>query len=482
MVNPQPTIICDGAFLSCAPVQTVNGRKVFALDRPTLVDDMAIVWGREDQWKQPDPSVLTFKLWEPWPGQWLTKIVQGKAMRRGINVVYNEPASAGGNYPGDKSIFQGFTTNVDVYWSVQPTSAGQTAGWMVEIQASDRSASLGQINWAAGVTLPEEKMTARAVKIKNQGAPSGIREMYFEFRFGASSVKAIDPKDKSVLDMTNEMYKSFADQWCYNPARNTINRIPTGSTWGNYDLKFGKNSTSNAVRIYPPAWQDTTGTQAEIDKRTYPTGYIGACDVSGDIRLSASTIQDITEITCNWFDKGTAPGHDWKSTVVVKSGDGPPTRLEFDSWFINGVAVDPVMQDVKTMVQGDGARPMHPQIVWDTRRAGDVPDWTTFEHLTIPAQTIRMLALAGSPFGAATGAPPVWHLCGGVIRYQAGKWHFTMNLAPTSMPLDPNRGQVTPNNVNTTLTLSDPNSPHLDKSITPYDLYYVSDPNIYPAA
>ena len=39
MPNPQPRIILDGAFLSCAPaVVNATGEKVFALDRPTLVD------------------------------------------------------------------------------------------------------------------------------------------------------------------------------------------------------------------------------------------------------------------------------------------------------------------------------------------------------------------------------------------------------------------------------------------------------------
>ena len=479
-VNPQPRIILDGTFLSCAPAVTNDGgQKVFALDRPTLVDDLAISWGRDDQWTQPDPAVVTFKLWEPYPGTWLTKIVNDTAMRRGVNIVYTEPASAGGPYPGDKSIFQGFTTNVDVVWSVQRTAAGKTAGWMVTIQAADRSATLGQLNWAAGNVLPEETMQNRAVKIRNQGAPAGIREMYFESRFAPANCKAVPTQDKSVLDMVNAMYTSFADQWCYNPGRNTINRIPTGSVWGNYDLKIAKPSSSNVLHLYPPAWQDTTGAQADIDKQQYPPGSIGACNVTGDIRLAANTVQSITDLSCSWFDKPN--NKDWKTNLTVKSDGGPPARLAWESWMNNGTAINPMMQDVKNMVLGDGRRPMHPQIVWDTRKTGLVDDWYTFERLTLPAQTIGMIALTGSPFSAATGQPPVWHICGGVIRYVAGYWHFTINLAPTSMPLDPNRTPLTPNTVNQAITLDDPNTQHFDHSITPFDLYYVSDPNIYPA-
>lgn len=477
--NPQPRIIIDGAFLSCAPaVVDGTGEKVFALDRPTLVDDIAISWGRDDQWTQPDPAVVTFRLWEPYPGTWLTKIVNDTAMRRGVNIVYTEPASAGGQYPGDKSMFQGFTTNVDVVWSEQRTVAGRTAGWMVTIQAADRSATLGQATFAAGYVLPEETMQNRAVKIRNQGAPAGIREMYFESRYAGANCKAVATEDKSVLDMVNGMYTSFADQWCYNPGRNTINRIPTGSTWGNYDLKIGKAADSDTLRLYPPPWQDTTGAQSEIDTRQYPPGNLGACKVTGDIALAANTVQSITELTCSWFDKPN--NHDWKTTVVAKNDGGPPARLQWESWFNNGTAIDPMMTDVKTMVLGDGRKPMHPQIVWDTRKTGLVPDWSTFERLTTPAQTIGMVTLTGSPFSAATGNPPVWHICGGVIAYRAGYWHFTVNLAPTSMPLDPNRTPITPNTVNQTITLDDPAGRRFEHSVTPYDLYYVSDPNIYP--
>lgn len=475
MVNPIPTIICDGAFLSCAASPTgPDGKLVLALDRPTLIGEMAIEWGRDDQWTQPDPSVLTFQLWEPWPGQWLTKIVERKAMRRGVNVVYNHK----GDKPGDRSIFQGFTTDVDVKMSIQRTAAGKTMGWLVTIQAADRSGFLGNINWAAGVTLPEESMQNRAVKIRNQAAPLGIREFYFESRFANGTVKLVDPKDKTARDMTDEMYKSFADQWCYNPSRNTINRIPTGSTWGNYDLTMGKTDTDGTIRLYPPPWTDTTGTQADIDKQPYPTAYLGACHVTGEIALSANTVQDITHITCKWFDKPN--NKDWKTTVVAKTDTGPPARLEFESWYNNGIYVDPIIEDVRKMVNGDGSRPMHPQIQWDTDKTGDVPDWSTFESMTMPAQTIRMVTLAGSPFSAATGYAPVWHPCGGRIAYRGGKWVFSVNLAPTSMPLDPNRVPITPATIDQRITLDDPNGWRFDHSITPFDLYYVSNKNVYP--
>lgn len=475
MVNPAPWVLVDGAFLSTATEVDAQGRTVFAADRPTLIDELSIVWGRDDQWTQPDPSVLTFTLWEPAPGAWLAKVVNSSAIRRGCIVGYDRA----GNDAGTRYIFQGFTTNVDVVAAARRTAAGITDGWLVQIQAGDRSAFLGQVNWYAG-QLPAESMQNRAVRLRNQGAPVGIRQYYFEDQYKDGPAKAVDVKDKSVLDTVNELYKSFADQWTYNPQRNTINRIPTGSTWGAYYLTFGVSSGSNAVRIYPPAWSDPTGKEDAIDTKAYPGGYVGAGSVSGQIALSANMIQDITDIACTWYNAPGNPPGDFTTNLNVKNSV-PPARLVFDSWFTDGYWVDPVLADIKKMVTGDGARPTHPEIRWDTNKTGDIPDWDTFESLTLPAQTIRMLTLAGSPFSAATNYAPVWHPCGGVVRYVAGKWDITMNLAPTSMPLPNNHQPVTSATVDKNITLGNPNAWYIDPSITPFDLYYVGAGTVYAA-
>lgn len=471
MVNPTPTIVLDGEYLSCLTEFDDDGRPVLAADRPTLIGDFTIEWGRSDQWTQPEPSVLTFTMWEPQPGTWLTRVVDQRAMRLPTAIIYTR----GGSDSGERYVFQGFTTNVDVTASTQKTAAGPTAGWWVQVQASDRTGFLGQVNWYSG-ELPEERMDQRAVRIRNQAGPVGIRQMYFEERYRAGKVKPVDVTDKTTLDTLNDMYKSFADQYYYEPHRNVVNRIPTGSTWAPYALRFGRSATDNAVRLYPPTWADPTGEEAEIDKKPYPAAFIGACTVSGQIALSANMIQDITVITCKWFNK---PGGADHTTDVNVKESRPPTRLEFESWYNDGVYVDSVIESVRTMVTGDGARPTHPQIDWDTKRTGDIPDWSTFESLTLPAQTIRMVVLAGSPFSAATGYAPVWHPSGGVVRYGLGKWHLTLNLAPTSMPLPAGFKPVTSANVDKSITLGpdDGIARHLDQSITPFDLYYVNDSN-----
>lgn len=463
MVNPTPAIWLDGALLKCAAAtDPVTGAPVFDADDATLIDTLAIRWGRADVWTQPEPAVVTFALWEA-QSTWLGKIIAQTALRRAVLVSFARGAG------GDRTIFQGFTTNVDVVAESRRTPRGMTPGWRVQIQASDRAGFIGQESWGPQ-TLPEESMQSRAVRIRNQAASTGIRQFYFEDRFRAGIVQPRDVTDETVLDTMAGMYQSFADQWCYNPARNTINRIPGGSNWAPYYLRLGVSDTDTAVRLYPPVWGDPTGKEDPIDEAGYPTAYIGACDVAGPIALSASMIQDITHITCHWFDKPN--GKDWSTTLVVRD-QTPRARLEFDSWYNDGVYVDPILADVMNTVTKDGARPTHPEIVWDCARAGDVPDWLTFESLSLPCQTVRMVTLAGSPFTAGLGLPPVWHPCGGEVAYVRGRWRFTLNLAPTTMPLPADFAPVTFANLPASIALSDESVWHLDRSVTSYDLGFV---------
>ena len=295
---------------------------------------MTIVWGRDNVWDQPDPSVLTLTMWEPQPGEWLRKVVEKKAIRRGVLVSFRRQDGA---VDKDVIIFQGFTTNVDVQASQQLTDSGMTDGWMVQIQATDRSGFLGQENWGAQV-LPEQSMQERAVRIRNQAAPTGIRQFYFEDHFKSGIVGAMDVTDKTVLDMVTGMYTSFADQWTYIPARNVVNRIPGGSNFQPYTLLLGVTYLAgSSVKLYPPTWGDPTGKEDPIDTAAYPTAYIGACDVTGGIALSSNMIQDITHISCKWYNK---PGGAWHVTTLTVKDETPRSRLEFESvvqrWNIRG--------------------------------------------------------------------------------------------------------------------------------------------------
>lgn len=473
MVNPIPGILLDGAWINCVVGGiTADGKGVFASDKPTLVGAMTIDWGRQDIWTQPDPSVLSFTFWEPQglDSPWVRKVLNRNAIRKGVRVVY---ARGGTFYPGDKIMFDGFTTNVDVTPATRPILGNPAApGWLVTVQACDRSGVIGQENWGSGI-LPEQNAQSRAVEIRNRASPAGVRQVYFEARFVSGLVRAIDVTDTSVLDTLNQFYRCFGDQWTYNPQRNVIIRIPGGSNFSAYSLDWGISPNDRRVRIYPPQWVDPTGTEDAIDTRPYPAGYIGAHQVTADMQWSAEMGNDITHIQVKWWRKSDDTT---QVTERVVRNQVPRSRLTIESWFVETSWITGILDDLQGTVDKDGRIPMHPRIVWDTKRHGDIPDWQTFESLTLPAQTVRMVTLAGSPYSAESSGPPVWHPAGGIIRYEAGRWNIAVDLAPTTMPLPGGFVPVTFNGLPTNMYIgpNGHNGYYIDDSITSYDLQFVS--------
>ena len=161
MVNPLPVIQIDGTTLTVVTTTAANGTPVLYDDRPTVIGRMTVDWGRTDQWTQPPPAVLTLTLWEPatLATTWLSKIMAGTALRRTCKLKWNKPS---GTNPGDKIIFDGFTTNVDVEARRERTTRGMVDGWLVRIQATDRSGFIANQVWGPGV-LPSESMLATSV-------------------------------------------------------------------------------------------------------------------------------------------------------------------------------------------------------------------------------------------------------------------------------------------------------------------------------
>lgn len=474
MVNPTPTIAIGGQFMSCATATDEDGRKVFPLNGSTLVGDMTIEWGRSDMWTQPQPSVLTFTIWEAEPN-WLRRIAAQTQMRLATAVLYTRE---GNTNPGDRYIFQGFTTNVDVKASRQRTPVGMVDGWMVRIQAADRTAFLGNVPWNP-MELPEEQMIQRAVRIRNQAAGVGIRQFYFEDHFKTGQVKPLDVKGKTVLDTVNGMYSSFADQYYYEPNRNVVNRIPTGGAYAYVYMMMGVSTDKSVVRLYPFDFPETSGKEDPIDQIPYKGATMGACDLTAELALSSSMIQSITTISCKWYDKPNGY-REWTTNVKVKDVV-PEALLQFESWYNDGTIIDPIIEDVKRLVTGDAAQPMHPRVRWDTSKTGDIIGWRTFESLTLPAQTLRFITLTGDPFAVALNMMPTWQPSGGTITYGRGKWDITVDLAPSGLKVAPDHSPVTADTIDRTITLGGDNPRHLDPSISSYDMYFVSTryPNLY---
>lgn len=354
------------------------------------------------------------------------------------------------------------------------TSIGLAPGWLFRIQASDRAGGLAQADKQGFVKLDAGRTMKANADFLNVfvGNATGTRETYFEAAYQNGKCREVNIGDKSLYDVLVEMYGSFSHQFCYQPRRNVLIRIPSAYNHGGYSLGLGRTAVGSTVRLYAPRWVDNTGRQDPQDSLPYASGFISGTNVSGDVRISSDMGQSISNLECKWFDGAS------NKDIITRVKVSPQNLglLKFDSWFSDGLQVDPILQDVKRKCLAEGATAFHPTLTWDTRNAGDVPDWNTFECLTLPAQTVAMCVVGGSPFAAMMKLPPVFYPAGGVIAYRAGYWRFDVNLAPA--PLSLSGSPVTFSQLSGSSTGSGVTLDQLDPSISSYDMQFCTSPTV----
>lgn len=462
-------------YINCGVETDDEGREVLASNWPTLIGGMTIDWGRTDVWAQPDPAVLTITVWQADvdaqanPGRDMAAATPGSGMvGRQIDVRVDKNGT-------DYMVFQGKTTNVDAVRQTMRTDIGLTPGWLFRIQAADRAGGLAQADKQGFTKLDAGQTMKAAADFLNVfvGNATGTRETYFEAAYQNGKIREVAIGDKSLYDVLVELYGSFSHQFTYQPRRNVLIRIPAAYNHGSYSLGLGRTAAGQTVRLYAPRWVDNTGRQDPQDSLPYASGFISGANVSGDVRISSDMGQSISNLECKWYDAVAA-----KKDIIsrVKVTDQNLGLLKFDSWFSDGLQIDPIMQDVKRKCLAEGASAFHPTLTWDTRTAGDVPDWNTFEALTLPAQTVAMCVVGGSPFAAMMRMPPVFYPAGGVIAYENGFWRFIVQLAPAPLTLSGNPvtfNQLAGSSTGSTVTLD-----QLDPSISSYDMKFCTSPTV----
>ncbi|MGB3604241.1 MAG: hypothetical protein WBA38_11910 [Gordonia sp. (in: high G+C Gram-positive bacteria)] len=485
MPNPTPTVWVqvrqpggpiNTTNVGCSTVLDAEGRECLPHRRASILGELTVDWGRSDVWAQPDPAVFTMTVWQSdaaaqeWPDFDLAHATPGSGMVS-LNTSIGLLDAHGNTY----YVFQGRMTNVDAERQQVRTERGLENGWLLRIQASDRAGGLAQVDKQGFVKLDAGRtMKANADFLNVFSGWANIRETYFEAQYQNGKCRYVDMVDKTLYDVLVELYASFSHQFCYNSRRNTLNRIPAAYNHGAYSLALGRTAVGGTVRLYAPRWVDNTGREDPQDSQSYASGYIGGNQVSGDVRISADQGQAISHIECKWHD-ASRTDDDVVSRVLVTSSANRGL-LRFDSWFSDGLQIDPIMQDVKRKCLAEGSRAFHPTVTWDTRVAGEVPDWNTFEALTLPAQTVAMVVVTGSPYASFMASPPVWYPAGGVIAYSGGYWRFTTNLAPAPLVLSGTPitfADLAASSTGSTLTMG-----QLDGSISSYDMRYVTNPTL----
>ena len=424
MFNPRPTIIFGQSAL-CEPEWDDLGVPRLSHEAATLVDDAVITWGRDDHWKQPEPATLKFRIFDPGT-DWALKIATQNAIGLGVQMSINLPAGHGiAESPTNRFImFQGFTTKVEAERRRLLTTAGYRSGWVVTVTAGDRTSVLGNVpftleNW------PGERMIDRAIRLRDRAAGVGIRQFYFDADHVNGTVAPLEVRDKTGLDVAHDLYASFGHQWTYHPNRNVVIRIPEHRFPDSPHLWVDPDGD---VHPRMPDLADWTGAEDAIDRAAHVGTFVEGCTVESDTRLSTDQLSTITRAEVKWANRHDNYRGILTATVKLLAVE-PHRTLKYDSWFDDGITVDPILQRTAEKAFYQEAGPHHPPITYRTRPFGGFRDVRHALWFLTPAERRGYAFLSGSPWIADMGGvPPIVTPAGGTIVYGDGEWTVTTNL------------------------------------------------------
>lgn len=422
--NPRPEVIF-GQFALCEPIIGDDGIPRLSLDEATLIGSASIDWGRDNHWAQSEPATLTFQFFDPGTN-WAIKIGSGGAIGIGVTMAITLPTGHGiAEAVGDRfTLFQGVTAKVEAERTHALTTSGRRPGWIVTVTAGDRSSSLGNVpfTWQ---DWPSERMIDRAIRLRDQAAGTGIRQIYFDASHINGTVKAVEVRDKTGLDIAHDLYASFGHQWTYHPNRNVVIRIPEHEF---PDTPFLQDQGNGDVLPAMPDLTDWTGTEASIDRAAHVGIALDGCTVESDTRMSTDQVGNLTRIEAKWNNR-----HDSNRPILTYSvkvfAVAPFRTMSFESWFDDGIQLDAVLNRTANKAFFQQSGPHHPAVTYRTAPFGGFPDVKRAIWFLTAAERRGYAFLSGSPWIADIGGvPPTVTPCGGRIAYAGGEWTVTSRL------------------------------------------------------
>lgn len=345
-IKVTPEILIDGRPVACT-IDAVDSE-------PTAIRGIEIQWGRADYHDADgEPASATLSI-TCITGVWAERVRTGRAIGLPVVIQWSGiPTTPGGIKVGPVLMFSGRISSAKAHPLDLEAPTGERR-WEIEITAADRTADGG--NALAGpVQWPAEKMLDRAIKVRDLFTVAGadIDNVFFFPGYVDAPCAPLDVSDKSALDLMGDLYRSIGnDSWAYDPEGNAVRQVirlsqPMSVHLGSFDDQIG------AVTPVP--------SDIAVDDVTYPGIGLSGCRLTGDVELAADPSTSINRIECSWKDWST--GHKDTKTVRenIRPGDGRRV-LSFESWFDNGLTIDPTLDNVWERVREEGARPRHPEI------------------------------------------------------------------------------------------------------------------------
>jgi len=365
---------------------------------PAALDDLGLVWGRDNRLDQPRAAQLSVKVLDRGTGPpWDTLVGLGSTVPVWCQVG-----------PARVSPFTGRVTDVTAEWDAD------LAGTVIELAAADRLADLGN-RFVGAEPWAAEPWWGRAHRITGQG---GADWATIPFPPGDLTVSRMDVDRQAMAGLLAELGTTGGT--IVFPAM-----FPDGR-----DLLVAQNPNDRASLVVLGVGTD--GLWRPVPAAGAGAYELSACDVLQDPVAWSRTSGDlVTRVTVRWRDQTGSPAPTERSVAYVNAAD--ETR-----WGARGLSLGTILTTEAAATDLAGATLVRNQasdayratgLVWDLDRVtGDqaAADELAARLLDSSERTGTAVSLTDLPAWTPASADAGGYVEGGGYRFRHGRWVLTL--------------------------------------------------------
>lgn len=464
MFLPTPSVTIDGQTINC----TAPGGKLG--DAVTIMAPLSITWGREDPWSQPSVATMSMTLWDP-HGEWAARLRAKTALDR--------PVTASWSLDGHtQTMFRGHTAEAEAERSGHRIPSGDEYGWWVHLTCADLTAPMSNTRDARFRATEYMNMSTVYTALRTAAQAAGVAEVYLED--AKKGLRIAPPSDGTDLDLLTGMYESEAVAFGYRPDLSAIVPLPRASVPGPVTGYLMPQGGGTALHI-------VGGTMAAPMPGipAAPPVALDGCTMTSDGRATFDLATAINTVTVeypkiNYGDDAAAEVTFDKVEMTVSAvpAGARVQRMTWKSWYRDTGQLTAHLNRTLARAKNEASRPLHPRVLFSTRRAGGFTSPLQAQVLTLAAETLSVLWLNGSEFvrWCAEWAP-AFQAHGGRIVFDGEHWHIEMTLgwfggSPLTAP-------ATWASMAPQITWHNEAAPHLADAVTWWDTGHIATGTIY---
>lgn len=399
---------------------------VYSVAKPspghTALGDLQIRWGSAERTNAPDAALATISIWNPDPQKiWDLSLIGRQIIIRAV--------PAPGVTESPFTIFNGVVTDQSMSRKSKRRGSNDTYGGLIcQVTAADIRTQLA--NTICNIaSMPRESSTDRATRILAQftdtyGQLTGGHALP-TFGWGVGDIDAVQSAGRSLADLLDEAYLTYASNWSYSPHSKSILRLSLNALDAplNFQLdRVGGELIIQVVNDY------MSGPEADA---AIPGRY---CTYGQNLTRSAASEVSQIDVTHKYPVGGQSNGASEDRSVTLRStmptAPFTASSARFDTQALGTNLPRWIAINIMSLYDQLRESWEYPEISYREDLAGGFVSRSAAQQLLQSKQTNERIYVTGSWFNRFNTAPVCFVFVGGATSWDGKHWVSTIQPLP----------------------------------------------------